>query len=414
MELLPLILQAALLLLGCALSRYLWEINLIVASVVLGATSSGIIFYIFIVVAGAASENCPYQTPGARILRRILRPTLRSVTSGFPVFLSSKFSSFTRKSWCYRLPFRWWLSMERPWYSMGNFINSLLITIVVPIAPIIDAYLLGRALLRSLVAPGRAVYCSLIGTSPPQTHGLDGLDQRTIRLDLRCISWMLRMPLDRPVHFSVLKHLAETTVLTDFDPTLVADCFDAFVGCVNISNRKVEIIQGMEELATVSALCFFRTISHLLTMDSESNVFKDTRQRYVRIFPARANFHGHRFHYTMNAVHCLFVRSRRRRGFEWSDYIPSAYEHTIVACALAQLAQFKYRGTQPRKVSRWILRFALHSLSLDPPPAASVVADCLSIIAIDLGCGDASNSGTTATDKRCAYIYHKKIALTPN
>ena len=37
MESLPLMLQAALLLLGCALSRYLWEINTTVALVVLGS-----------------------------------------------------------------------------------------------------------------------------------------------------------------------------------------------------------------------------------------------------------------------------------------------------------------------------------------------------------------------------------------
>ena len=74
MELLPLMLQAALLLLGCALSRYLWEINTTVASVVLGVTSFGVLFYLFIVVAGAVFVSCPYQTPGAHILRPILDP----------------------------------------------------------------------------------------------------------------------------------------------------------------------------------------------------------------------------------------------------------------------------------------------------------------------------------------------------
>jgi hypothetical protein len=69
MEALPLMLQIALLLLGCALSRYLWEINITVASVVLSVTSFGMTFYIFIIVAGAASESCPYQTPGARFFR---------------------------------------------------------------------------------------------------------------------------------------------------------------------------------------------------------------------------------------------------------------------------------------------------------------------------------------------------------
>ena len=69
MESLPLMLQVALLLLGCALSRYLWEINTTVASVVLGVTSAGVISYMFIIVVGTASESCPYQTPGSNVLR---------------------------------------------------------------------------------------------------------------------------------------------------------------------------------------------------------------------------------------------------------------------------------------------------------------------------------------------------------
>jgi len=69
MELLPLMLQFALLLLGCALSRYIWEINTTVASVVLGVTLFGLICYAFIILAGTASVSCPYQTPGAQLLR---------------------------------------------------------------------------------------------------------------------------------------------------------------------------------------------------------------------------------------------------------------------------------------------------------------------------------------------------------
>jgi len=44
MESLPVILQLSFLLLGCALSRYLWEIYVIVARIVLGVTVFGVIF----------------------------------------------------------------------------------------------------------------------------------------------------------------------------------------------------------------------------------------------------------------------------------------------------------------------------------------------------------------------------------
>ena len=69
MESLPLMLQFALLLLGCALSLYIWEIDTTVASVVLGVTLFGLSCYAFIIIAGTVSVSCPYQTPGAVALR---------------------------------------------------------------------------------------------------------------------------------------------------------------------------------------------------------------------------------------------------------------------------------------------------------------------------------------------------------
>ena len=84
MESLPLMLQFALLLLGCALSRYLWEIDLTVALVVLSVTSFGLVSYAFFIIAGTVSASCPYQTPGAHFLRHILPPTLSTLRSASP------------------------------------------------------------------------------------------------------------------------------------------------------------------------------------------------------------------------------------------------------------------------------------------------------------------------------------------
>ena len=73
MESLPLMLQSALLLLGYALSRYLWTINLTIASVVIDITSIGLAFYVFIVIAATIADNCPFQTPVSQILRSVYR-----------------------------------------------------------------------------------------------------------------------------------------------------------------------------------------------------------------------------------------------------------------------------------------------------------------------------------------------------
>jgi hypothetical protein len=426
MESLPLMLQVALLLLGCALSRYFWKINFTIASVVLCVTSFGVILYIFAVVAGAAFKNCPYQTPGARIFRyiffqtpgarnfryiffHILPSTLRSVVSKFPTLVS-----IAKKSGCYASAAMWWGSMRRPWYSAANITNSLSHILSIPMVLALDARLLGQAIARLLVTFGKTLYGRFTDTPIPRTYGLD---QQTITLDLRCISWMVQTSLDKAVQLSTLKCLATMTAFAHFDSTLIADCLNVFIGCikVDVDNRTVAIVQGSEELAITSAMCYLRTISHHLVTGSASSVLQDVRQRHTRVFPAQVDFHGHHFSHILSAVHCLLIRSGERLRFEWSDYKPSAHEYVMVAHSLTELAQFGYRRTRLEKVKvpRWILRFALHSLSLDPLPPTSVVADCLTIIAIDLG-SDVSKAGVMAADERHVRISQMNITLTLN
>ena len=64
-------LQIALLLLTCGLSRHMWSINTSVARVVISLTVLGFLFYIGIVVAGISSYECPFQTPVSTTLRHL-------------------------------------------------------------------------------------------------------------------------------------------------------------------------------------------------------------------------------------------------------------------------------------------------------------------------------------------------------
>ena len=416
MELLPLMLQAALLLLGCALSRYLWEVDTTVGSVIVGATTSGVVFYLFIVTAGAASESCPYQTPGSHALRylqpkaqRVLRSTASVVVSAFRNAIEKSKAVktvATNVRWC------WYRGEIKP------FLGDMLLEI--PRALVIDAYHLGRAIvwplvvlpigvyrlgsavLAPLVSLGHRVHNRWHGASPAPGHESDDQTEQTTVLDLRCISWMVRTSSDKAVHLAALKHLVAVVPLANFSPTLAADCFDVFISCTmgGVKNRRVVIVQGLEELAMVAALCFFNTVSHLLVTDPTSSILVDVRQRYLKIFPAQDGPYGHQAFHTITAAGCLLIQRWERQAFRWGDYKPSSQEHAIVAHNLAKLARSEYHRTRQIKVPRLILRFALHSLSLDPPPPTSVIADCLSIIAIDLGC-DVSNTGTTTLDERC-------------
>ena len=402
MESLPLMLQVALLLLGCALSRYLWDVNVIVASVVLGVASFGVTCYFFIVIAGAVFESCPYQTPGASALRLIvtyvrhhLFPTLHSA--------SSKFSRLMEDSSCRALLIQSRQEFQPPWYSIHN-IAPLLLHLLLPIALVVDVYRLGRGILRRLVGFGKRVYLwwlSVFGKthqllvlfgrsahrwfeSIPQSHGLD---PHAIMLDVQCVSWTLQTSLDKLVLLVTLKHFATIPELPHLDPALVVGCFNAFINCVSISGHGAVIPQGLEELAAVSTRCFLRAFLNLSVTDPTSSTLADLSRRYNKIFPRYMYFPGPPLpsNSTMATIHLLLYRF----GIDDStrDYDASVTQkHIRFSRDVVNSAWAEYQRTKHRKVPRRFLHFVIHSLSMDPPPPASVIEVCLKIIAIDLGC----------------------------
>jgi len=146
-------------------------------------------------------------------------------------------------------------------------------------------------------------------------------------------------------------------------------------------------------------------------VDPTSSILEDARERCLQVLPAYAYFNVHQSCYTMNAACCLLIPKWRLLCFQWSDYKPSTNEYSMVASNLVKVARFGYQGGPQAKVPRLILRFALHSLSLCPPPPTSIIADCLSIVAIDLGC-DVPDTGATASNERWVCIRQTYNTLT--
>ena len=388
MESSPLMLQFALLLLGCALSRYLWDIDKDIGSVVLGVTLFGVVFYAFIVVAGTVSVSCPYQTPGAHILHYIIPLVLKA--------LRSASSSIVNGSVCVELVAEWRNNLTRPWRSTRSITESLLVTLLLPVWLGCDAYLLARGTINLFVALARRVRGWFRGARSAQVRGSD---QQTVALDLQCITWMLQTSLDKAIHLLALKLLTIMTTPTHLNPALLSACFDILASCVSIVGGKAVITQGSEELAEVSAPLCFRTLSRLAAEDPTLSGLKDVRQRYIGAFPSETSFEGLPASHTFGAIHNLFHSSQQK--IRWEDYQLSTDDQVILSDRLAKFAAHslaKLAHSRAPSVPRWILRFALHHLSQDPLPPPSIVANCLSIIAIDLGCT------VSDTTKRCAHI----------
>ena len=396
LESLPLMLQVALLLLGCALSRYLWDINTVIASVVVGVTSFGLLFYLCIIVTGATSDGCPYLTPWTNIIRRLSHLLLRL---------------FIERSFLYLILFKVWGSSQT---GATSIIRILVYPLMLLAAFAWDAFRVGRAMFRSLAASAHKARGWLFGSSsiPEQA-----LDSRPATLDFRCISWMLRTSLDKSINLLALKFLKTILASPGFDTDIVVDCFNIFSNCFVTSD--LSIAPGSEQLVGISAMCFFYTFSSLSITESTSTTLEDVRQRYGRMFLPRNDLQYSSYPFYVNAVHRLFFVStfrserlrligRRPPPMAWTSYNPSFDELVPFAHTLAQVAQFEYRRKQ--KVPRWLIRFALRFLSQDPLPPTSVVIDCLTMIATDLGCNP-SDTDSVASDEK--YVNTPKTTVSP-
>ncbi|KAF9649283.1 hypothetical protein BDM02DRAFT_1937572 [Thelephora ganbajun] len=181
-ESLPVVLQLALLLLGGALSLYLWTISRTVAGVIIAITLFGVTLYIFLTLAATFYYNCPYQTPLSIVFRAAIE------------YLGYTDAALTRWVW-----------------SLIRFLPS--------------ARNLGR-ILRNLRRGVRSVavrFCCVpavaeevehiplasVMASPARIFEDVSIDWEACKADTRCIFWVLDSITDTDIIFSTVRFAAD-------------------------------------------------------------------------------------------------------------------------------------------------------------------------------------------------------------
>jgi len=395
MESLPIMLQLSLLLLGCALSQYLWTLDMAIASVVLGVTSFGVLVYMLIVIMGTLREGCPYQTPGSQSIRYLwqksqsIRYLLYTTYASFRrIHIGSAFIALLGRE-------RRWGS--EPWWSKDN-VGWYLVHVAprLPVVLVYDTFSVVRTPFVFGFLCVRKIYHRLFFApkSPePLLRNGTSLDimntfERQIHiLDSYCISWMLETSLDRDFNLIALELLMSTATFPTSDPTILINCFNILAGCVTTIGSRAVVTRGSERLAEMAITCFLTLLSHFLAIVPGSDALEDVRRRYKRTFAPTASFGDLQSSSTMTVIHHLFYTGAHgRRTVRWNDFHPSLPEHGSVMRGLLLIAWSEYRRRREwRKVPRWILRFVLRSLSQETLPPDDIIADSLLIVGIDLG-----------------------------
>ena len=243
---LPVMLQVALVLFGCALSRYLWTINRAVAGVIIAVTLFGFGFHLIITIAAAFSYDCPFQTPPSVAIRALAGYISRRYPSIAPLLRS--FISRVFDAVC--LPVAWFTSLRS---FFASILKDLVHTPTVQIHPAPEIPL-------AMVEEPKRIF--------NDTH----IDWMTHGLDARCVAWVLYSTTDHDVIQSSVRFAADIIWYPEIAGALSPHVLtEMFFGC--FVDKQVR--PGKVEQAGAIAMALASVLSSRLCLDPENKDLKE-------------------------------------------------------------------------------------------------------------------------------------------
>ena len=350
MECLPLMLQAALLLLGYALSEYLYFINNIVASVAIGFTAFGLLFYLLIVSAATLSYNCPFQTPASLILRFLIR-------------FDDEHEQYLKRFW--RWLGRIFRKKKRSRSNPGGLHGS------------------DKSGVFDGSNTGDHFELPMVGQDHPSPLFNKETDWDGYVLDSNCVAWMFKMSMDSDVIMAIMKYIPDVVWHAGIRTTPLERLYDTVLECFDFSNERPVVIPKLKKKAYVSA----KALLHLAIQrrcagdESEKALFKSISIRHPILGPM--DYEGGSesdLESTLGIIDRIFGDSK---PMHWQNFSFTVPHHTWMAHILLYRAWDVVKKGEPLPDD--IKEFVLHSLRLDPPPPTPIVTDCLFIIGLVLG-----------------------------
>ena len=235
-ESLPVMLQLALLLLGCALSRYLWTISHMVAGVIIAVTLFGVTSYIFLTLAATLYYNCPYQTPPSILARKIIR------------YLTHCDGTFTSSLQPLILSFPYIQNLRQTHQCLHSGVRSALVNI---------------GCIPTVAGEAEQVPLTVVVTPPARVFKGVPIDWDACETDIQCISWVLYSTTDTDVILSTVQFVTDTIWYPEIagvlSPHILADLF---FDCL----LDGQVIPGKAEYASSIGMALSSVLSiHLIT-----------------------------------------------------------------------------------------------------------------------------------------------------
>jgi len=295
MECLPLMLQAALLLLSYALSEYLYSINRTVASVAIGFTSFGLLFYLLIVSAATLSYNCPFQTPISLILHFLIR-----------------FDDEHEK----------YLKRSRKWF--GRMFSQKKTR---PRARSGVPHGLGRFGVFDGSDLGDHIELFIAANQPPPLFDKE-TDWTGHVLDSNCIAWIFEMSMDADVIMAIMRFIPEVVWHAGIRTAPLERLYGTVLECFDRSSGRPVVVPKLRNKAllrlTMGSKHYDEDSDLESTLGITDRVFGDFKPMYWQNFPFTIPHHALMGHILL---HCAW--DALRIGEPLSDDVKDFVLHSL-------------------------------------------------------------------------------------
>ena len=425
MESLPVMLQIALLLFCYGLSRYLWNVNLTVAAVIIATTSLGFIFYFCIVLAATASYECPYQTPVSLLLRLLIsydvrktewyRQRTRSLESfrGWvwdrpssripPVktwFISDRKKSKDPEAPATHEPTDNAIGFARRTTSVSSFHSAISEWEAEPGPSAVTDNLALSELRRATTTKSLVIPASLTNVTqnrrnfslvpidpvpiPLFTKG--DLDWEGFVLDSRLLDWMSNISTDTEIIITVLRFIPDIIWHSGVaNLPSVNELYELILSSFDLTKKPRVLIQSFKgrALAAAKALIHLEIQRKCLTGEDISkgrdNTKADQRPRLASqatVIPAEEGD-------LECALGVLDYIEGRADSVRWEAYKLSSAHHQWLAHIL--LYRCWDASRDDLGIDETLSSFIKYSFNPERDPSSSVIADCLFMVCLQMG-----------------------------
>jgi hypothetical protein len=337
-----LLLQAALLLLGCALAGYLFSTTKIIASIFIGFAAFGVLFYFFVVSAAGLSYDCPFQTPISQLTRSWIR-------------WDNQNTRYIRRAlkWLGRI-----FSQKKRSRLRSSSLNKF-------------GAFDGRVFGDHIEVP--------MANQPHPLFNRD-TDWMGYLFDSYCITWMLEMYTETDVIMAILRFIPEVVWHASIRTNPLERVYDTLVQCFDHSSGDPIVIPKLKAKAYLAAKAFLHLTIQRKYIGGECNadVFKSISDRHLPM-GSQTNEGDSDLTSTLGIIDCVFGGSE---PMDWQHFSFTATHHAWMGHILLY-REWGILGDR-QLASDDIKQFVCHSFRSEPSPGPPIIADCWFIISLIL------------------------------